>query len=67
MAISLFYLLWSIPILLAVSLVMAATRHERWDLICKQAISSAIWTLSFLGAIGLALACLLYTSDAADE
>ena len=60
MAISLIYLLWSIPILLSVSLVMAATRHERWDLICKQAISSAIWTLSFLGAIALGLAIAMW-------
>lgn len=55
MPISLVYLLWSIPVLLAVSLVMAATRHERWDLIIKQAISSGLWTLTFLGAIALAL------------
>ncbi|MFM8573715.1 MAG: hypothetical protein ACKOAU_19125 [Pirellula sp.] len=55
MAISVFYLLWSIPVLVAVSLVMAATRHERWDLIKKQAWSSALWTLTFLGGIALAL------------
>lgn len=55
MAISLVYLLWSIPILVAVSLVMAATRHERKDLILKQALSSGLWTLTFLGAIAVAL------------
>jgi hypothetical protein len=39
--------------LIVVSVVMAATRHERWDLIRKQAISSGVWTLTFLGAIAL--------------
>jgi hypothetical protein len=29
-------------------------------LICKQAISSAIWTLSFLGAIALGLAIAMW-------
>jgi len=55
MAISLVYLLWSIPVLVAVSLVMGATRHERWDLIMKQSLSSGLWTLTFLSAIALAL------------
>jgi hypothetical protein len=48
--------LWSIPVLVAVSLVMAATRHERMDLILKQAVASGLWTLTFLGAIAVALA-----------
>ena len=56
MAMSLAYLLWSIPILVVVSLVMAATRHERLDLIIRQAISSGVWTLLFLCAIALVLA-----------
>ena len=51
MAISIEYLLWLIPILAAVSLVMAATRHERTDRILSQAWRTAVWTLSFLGAI----------------
>jgi len=55
MAISLVYILWSIPVLVAVSLVMAATRHERKDLILRQALSSGLWTLTFLGAIAIAL------------
>jgi hypothetical protein len=53
MAVSLIYILWSIPVLIVVSVVMAATRHERWDLIRKQAINSGVWTLTFLGAIAL--------------
>lgn len=60
MAVSLVYLLWSIPVLVAVSLVMAATRHERMDLILKQAVGSALWTLTFLGAIAVALAIAMW-------
>ena len=55
MAISVEYLLWLIPILVAVSLVMAATRHERTEKILGQAWRTAVWTLSFLGAIAAAL------------
>jgi len=55
MAISVEYLLWLIPILVAVSLVMAATRHERTEKIFGQAWRTAVWTLSFLGAIAATL------------
>ncbi len=55
MAISIEYLLWLIPILAGVSLVMAATRHERIDRILSQAWRTAVWTLSFLGAIAAML------------
>jgi uncharacterized membrane protein len=51
MAISIEYLLWLIPVLVAVSLVMAATRHEQNERILGQAWQTALWTLSFLGAI----------------
>ncbi len=55
MAISIEYLLWLIPILAAVSLVMAATRHERNEKILRQAWQTAVWSLSFLGAIAATL------------
>jgi hypothetical protein len=55
MAISIQYLLWLLPILAAVSLVMAATRHERNDRILSQSWRTAVWTLSFLGAIAAVL------------
>ena len=55
MAISVEYLLWLIPILAAVSLVMAATRHERNEKILWQAWQTLVWTLSFLGAIAATL------------
>ncbi len=51
MAISIVYLLWLLPILAAVSIVMAATRHERNEMILAQSWRTAVWTLSFLGAI----------------
>jgi hypothetical protein len=55
MAISIEYLLWLLPILAAVSLVMAATRHERNDMILSQAWKTAVWTMGFLGAIAATL------------
>ncbi|MCY2983429.1 MAG: hypothetical protein NTY15_07290 [Planctomycetota bacterium] len=55
MAISIEYLLWLLPILVAVSLVMAATRHERNEKILAQAWQTGLWTLSFLGAIAATL------------
>ena len=55
MAISVEYLLWLIPILVAVSLVMAATRHERNEKILGQAWRTALWTISFLGVIASVL------------
>jgi hypothetical protein len=55
MAISIEYLLWLIPILASVSLVMAATRHERNELILSQAWKTAVWTLGFLGTIAIVL------------
>ena len=55
MANSIEYLLRLLPILAAVSLVMAATRHERNDRILGQAWRNALWTLSFLGAIAATL------------
>jgi hypothetical protein len=55
MAISIEYLLWLLPILAAVSLVMAATRHESNERILSQSWRTAVWTLSFLGAIAAVL------------
>ncbi|XZE46529.1 hypothetical protein SH467x_001815 [Pirellulaceae bacterium SH467] len=55
MGISVEYLLWLLPVLIASSMVMAATRHERVPLILSQAIKTGLWTLSFLLAIALVL------------
>ncbi len=42
------YLLYYFPLIVAVALVLAATRHERTDLIIKQAISQATWFTVFM-------------------
>jgi hypothetical protein len=55
MGISVEYLLWLLPVLVATSLVMAATRHERTDLIFSQAWKTGVWTAVFLGSIALVL------------
>ena len=55
MEISLEYLLWLLPILVATSLVMAATRHEQVPLIWKQAFRTAGVTLLFLVIIASVL------------
>jgi hypothetical protein len=50
-AISPQYLLFYIPLLAAISLVIAGTRHERTDLIVRQAWHTALWISGFLGII----------------
>ena len=42
------YLLYYLPLIVAVALVLAATRHERTDLIMKQAVSQAVWITVFM-------------------
>ena len=47
---------WDFPILLVVvSLVYSATRHDRWDRILKEAVRWGFQIVTFLGGIGLAL------------
>jgi hypothetical protein len=53
MSISVEYLLWVLPILVSFSLVMAATRHERNDLILQQAWRTGLWTVCFLGIVAV--------------
>ncbi|MFO0012215.1 MAG: hypothetical protein ACK553_05695 [Planctomycetota bacterium] len=50
-AISFEYLLWILPVLVASSMVMAATRHERTDLILQQSWRTGLWTVCFLGIV----------------
>ncbi len=54
-SISVEYLFWLFPILISVSFVMAATRHERNAEIIDQTWRTALWTLAFLGIIALLL------------
>ena len=47
---------WDLPVLLVVvSLVYAATRHDRWDKILREGFQWGIRIALFLVAIGLAL------------
>ncbi|MFO0924291.1 MAG: hypothetical protein U0905_17585 [Pirellulales bacterium] len=54
-AISPEYLLWYLPLVVAISLVLAATRHERQDLIFVQAWRNGVWITSFMGIISALL------------
>ncbi len=47
---------WDLPVLLiAVSLVYSATRHDRWDRIVKEAASWIVRMVAFLGGLGAVL------------
>jgi hypothetical protein len=47
---------WDLPVLLVVvSLVYAATRHDRWDRILQEAFGWGARIALFLGGIGLVL------------
>lgn len=50
------YLLYYLPVLAAVALVLAATRHEKTQLILQQAASHAIWFSVFMGSVAVILA-----------
>lgn len=45
---SLEYLLLYLPLLVAVSCVIGATRHERKDLVLEQTRKTALWITSFM-------------------
>jgi hypothetical protein len=42
------YLFWYLPIVVAVSMVLAGTRHERNDLILRQSWNNVIWITMFM-------------------
>jgi hypothetical protein len=47
---------WDLPVLLVVvSLVYSATRHDRWDRILKEAVGWGVRIAGFLGLIGVTL------------
>ena len=47
---------WDLPVLLiAVSLVYSATRHDRWDRIVKEAANWIVRMVGFLGGLGVVL------------
>lgn len=45
------YLLFFLPLLVAISLVFGATRHEDTGLILKHAFHTARWITGFMGLI----------------
>lgn len=45
---SLGYLLMYLPLLVAVSFVIGATRHEKRELILDQTVRTAVWITSFM-------------------
>ena len=49
------YLLLYLPLLVAVSLVIGASRHEQTHLILDQAVRTAVWISSFMLGIYLVL------------
>ncbi|MCC7335805.1 MAG: hypothetical protein IT422_11955 [Pirellulaceae bacterium] len=49
------YLLLYLPLLVAVSLVIGASRHEQKHLILDQAVRTAVWISSFMLGIYLVL------------
>ncbi len=49
------YLLYYLPLLVAISLVYGATRHEDMTMILKHAGYTAYWITSFMGIIFLIL------------
>lgn len=42
---------YSVPLIIAISLVWGATRHERLPEIIAQSIRSLLWVLTFMGII----------------
>lgn len=49
------YMLYAIPLLIAISFVYAGTRHEQPKLIFESAWNTAYWIVSFMGLIFLIL------------
>jgi hypothetical protein len=47
---------YMLPLIVAVSLVYGATRHEEPRQIARHALSTAMWMLIFLGGVFVALA-----------
>ena len=42
---------YALPLVVAVSLVYAATRHERTELILQHAVRTAIWIVGFMAVV----------------
>ncbi len=55
------YLLMFIPLLIAVSFVIGATRHEKTELILDQTRRTAVWISSFMLGIYVVLQLVSWT------
>ncbi len=49
------YLLYYLPLLIAISVVYGGTRHEEMGIIIRQAMHTAYWVTAFMGVIFLIL------------
>ncbi|EMI44507.1 MULTISPECIES: hypothetical protein [Pirellulaceae] len=49
------YLLYYLPLIVAISLVFGATRHEDMTLILKHAMHTARWITGFMGIVFLVM------------
>lgn len=49
------YLLMYLPLMVAVSFVIGASRHEKVNLILEQALRTAVWVTSFMLSIYVVL------------
>lgn len=49
------YLLYYLPLIVAISLVFGATRHEDLTLIMKHALGTARWITGFMAIVFIAL------------
>jgi hypothetical protein len=57
------YLWYALPLVLAVSLVYAATRHEKMGPILRHALWYALWILAFMGILFVILLGLWWLED----
>jgi len=46
-------LFYAFPLVVVISLVYGATRHELWPAIMKHAWDTAVWIVGFMGAVFL--------------
>lgn len=45
------YMFYALPLIIAISLVYAATRHEQWRPILVHAMRIGVWIVGFMAAI----------------
>ncbi len=55
LSISITYLFYYVPLVVAVSLVYAASRHEDMRLVLRHALQTGYWITAFMGSIFLVM------------